>query len=124
MDYSTSAINNESDEETAVLKAIETGSGLHYILNKNIENSLFDTDSTALFSSSFDSNAENAAAAYNSVLKALDGLNDKKIVNYYYIGDVAVTVYENGSRIFVNYSDSDAKADNITVPARGWVRAD
>lgn len=124
MDYSTSAINNESDEETAVLKAIETGSGLHYILNKNIENSLFDTDSTALFSSSFDSNAENAAAAYNSVLKALDGLNDKKIVNHYYIGDVAVTVYENGSRIFVNYSDSDAKADNITVPARGWVRAD
>ena len=57
-------------------------------------------------------------------MKALDGLNDKKIVNHYYIGDVAVTVYENGSRIFVNYSDSDAKADNITVPARGWVRAD
>ena len=124
VDYSTSAINNESDEETAVLKAIETGSGLHYILNKNIDNSLFDTDSTALFSSSFDSNAENASAAYNSVFEALDGLNDKKIVNHYYIGNIAVTVYENGSRIFVNYSDSEAKAENITVPARGWIRID
>ena len=124
LDYSSSPINNESDEETALLKAIETGSGLHCILNKNIDNSLFDTDSTALFSSSFASNAESASAAYNSVLKALDGLNDKKIANHYYVGDIAVTVYENGSKIFVNYSDSAAKAENITVPARSWIRTD
>lgn len=124
LDYSSSPINNESDEETALLRAIETGSGLHCILNKNIDNSLFDTDSTALFSSSFASNAESASAAYNSVLKALDGLNDKKIANHYYVGDIAVTVYENGSKIFVNYSDSAAKVENITVPARSWIRTD
>lgn len=124
LEYTVSAINAQSDETAAVLKAVETGSGLHYVLNRNIDNSLFDTNSTALFSSSFAANSESAVKHCNSVIKALDGLNNRKIINHYYIGDVAVTVYDNGSKIYVNYSSQDKTVEGNSVSARNWLKID
>lgn len=124
LEYTVSAINTQSDETAAVLKAVETGSGLHYVLNSNIDNSLFDTNATALFSSSFGASSESAVKHCNSVIKALDGLNNRKIVNHYYIDDVAVTVYDNGSKIYVNYSSQDKTVEGRSVSARNWLRID
>lgn len=122
VEYTSPVINYQSDKETAVLKAIETGSGAHFVLNEGIDNTLFKTDSDRLFPTAYSQNRDFAIAAANKIQKALTGLNNKAIVSHSFAGNVAVTAYEDGTKIYVNYNNTDVTVDNITVKARDFLR--
>ena len=47
----------------------------------------------------------------------IKGLYIEDYVNY---GNVTKTVYGNNTAVFVNYSDSDANIDSVTVGAYGY----
>ena len=67
-------------------------------------------------------NRDFAIAAANKIQKALTGLNNKAIVSHSFAGNVAVTAYEDGTKIYVNYNNTDVTVDNITVKARDFLR--
>ena len=49
------------------------------------------------------------------------GLNTLKIVDHYLISDkLTVTQYENGTKVYVNYSAEAIEAEGVTVPARSY----
>ena len=58
----------------------------------------------------------------NKIQKGLTGLNNKAIVSHSFAGNVAVTAYEDGTKIYVNYNNTDVTVDNITVKARDFLR--
>lgn len=67
-------------------------------------------------------NRDFAIAVANKIQKALTGLNNKAIVSHSFAGNVAVTAYEDGTKIYVNYNNTDVTVDNITVKARDFLR--
>ena len=122
VDYTSQAINYFSDPETAVLKAIEYGSGLHFCLNENIDLNIFDTKYTALYSTSYEENRKFAISSSEKVTEALGGLNDKEIVSHVKADNVSVTYFEDGTRIYVNYNDKAVIVDGFEIPAKGYLR--
>ena len=58
-------------------------------------------------------------AAYQADLK---GLNSQRIVDHMILdADNRVTVYENGTKVYVNYGTEDYAAGAVLVPARSYV---
>ena len=56
---------------------------------------------------------------YQSEMK---GLGKKTMTGHTSLnGDVTLTTYNDGTRVFVNYSARDFEADGVTVPARDYV---
>ena len=52
----------------------------------------------------------------------MHGLNKQKITGHDQLtGDVFVTEYEDGTKVYVNYSDHDYKKNGVSVPARDYM---
>ena len=83
---------------------------------------LQDTNHTGYYGAWFDSWEEEAVQLINDYQTAMAGLNNQLIVGHEMIGaNVAVTTYENGSRVYVNYGGEDYAAGQVTVPARSYI---
>ena len=121
VDYVSSPAESNPDEE-AVLKVIETGSGLQYTFTMDFGDELYQTEYSRLYYTSFEVNREQALAQAQRVEAALSGLQNQQIVSHRVIGDLTVTGYEDGTLIYVNYSEQAIAYDGVTVPARNYFR--
>ena len=123
VDYVTECVNSSGNIQRTVLKLIETGSGLHYILTANAFDRLFETDYSHIYNTNYDYLKEDIQLNYKMIREALNGLNNMAITEHVYLTDEVVRVkYENGAVIYVNYGDSDYISDGFTVPAVGYYR--
>lgn len=125
VDYVTEQLNDSENIQRDILKLIETGSGLHYALTANEYEKLFDTEYSHIYNRNYDYLKDEIKEGYSTLKNALGGLYDKTILKHNYITrDVVCITYENGTVIYVNYSNTDYSIDNIKVPAMGYQRAD
>lgn len=119
----TPSVNLSVNDKKIVLKAVEGGCGLTYTIGSNFDNTLLNSTQKALYGSDI-----------NYVLKEIDGVMEngfnayyknvlgKRIVKHSVINhDVRCTEYENGYFVYVNYSDVNYIAENIDVPANGYL---
>ena len=61
--------------------------------------------------------------SYEYVSKALEGVYGLKITNHEQIAkDVYKTTYENGTSVYVNYSDEVYNAQGIKIEAQNYLR--
>ena len=52
----------------------------------------------------------------------MSGLNSQRIIGHEFItGEVHVTTYEDGTRVFVNYGESEYKEGSVQIPARDYL---
>ena len=52
----------------------------------------------------------------------MSGLNRLRITDHEILGDgIAVTTYENGTKVYVNYTEVDYQDGAIKIPAREYV---
>ncbi len=120
--YTGSSLNAEADRAYTLLKAIETGSGLKYTFTSNADDRLKGTDFSYLYYTNYTTDAGAALEEWKQLNEALEGLESVKIVGHSSDGSLAKTVYENGTVIYVNYSDSDITTDNGIVKAMSYLR--
>ena len=121
VDYVSSAPDGNPDEET-VLKAIETGSGLKYTFTMNLDSELYQTEYSGLYYTSFETGREQALKQVQKAEAALSGLQNQQMVSHRMIGELAITGYEDGTLIYVNYSEQEISYGGVTVPARDYFR--
>ena len=125
LSYSGEALNMSDDYETSLLKSVECGAGLHYLWIYKDNSLLKETDYDDLYSVQYSSWKEKAVSDYARVNEVLQGLTDVSIVSHELLSEDFVKVtYDNGTRIYVNYSDSAITADGVTVEARSFIRKD
>jgi len=125
VDYVTESLNNSENIKKDTLKLIETGSGLHYTLTGNGYEKLFDTEYSHIYNTDYNYLKDEIKESYSTLNSALGGLRDKAILKHNYITeDVVCITYENGTVIYVNYSNTDYSVGNIKVPAMGYHRVD
>lgn len=125
LSYSGEALNMADDYETSLLKSVECGAGLHYLWIYKDNSLLKETDYDDLYSVQYSSWKDKAISDYARVNEALKGLTGVSIVSHEYISEDLVKVtYDNGTKIYVNYSDEAVTADGVTVEARSFSRLD
>lgn len=121
LEYTGSPINLAGDYRTQLLKAAEYGAGLNFSLMAEKAQVLQNSFYSGYFASSYGEWGDLAIQLANEYQSAMSGLGNQKIVGHERIAEkVAVTRYENGTSVYVNYGDAPYSADGVTVPARSY----
>ncbi len=122
VDYTGNPINLSADWQTELLLCAEYGAGLSFTFMEEDGRILQETDHSGYFGANYDAWAEDAAAMINAYQQDMEGLNQQAIVDHRILdSDVTVTVYEDGTQVYVNYSTSDYRAGSQLVPARSYL---
>lgn len=120
-DYTSKPINLSGDYHTQLLRCAEYGAGLGFTFMSEDTQILQDTFHSNFYGAYYTDWSEKATEMVNQYQADMEGLNNQRIVNHEALTkDVTVTVYENGTSVYVNYGGEDYTADGVTVPARGY----
>ncbi len=121
--YSTNGAGNLSyDLPTQKLKWIEFGSLPYFYVTYESALNLRDTWNSTLFSSTWSDWKYIITDTYNEFRTNLSCVYGKQMTEHKIVSDtVSRVTYENGVKIYVNYADTEAVADGITIPAKGYV---
>lgn len=119
--YSSEVINQTGDETRSILQAVEYGAGFAYrwmyAENKSLQTVYFEE----AYSLNYASGINDAIKAYNRYNSELGHTAGLMIVGHARLAeDVAMTRYEDGTVVYVNYSGSDYVHEGVTIPARDY----
>lgn len=123
--YSGSLLNGEYTRES-LLKAIETNTNPRFVAMERYKNVPATSDLTKYYSASLDAWTEQMTELYTALCELNAETEGSAIAGHSIVAEqVFCTEYENGTAVYVNYSDKDfTLADGLTVPAEDYtVRA-
>ncbi len=121
-DYTGEPINLSGDYQTALLESAEYGAGLNFTFMAENTRVLQDSDYSVYTSSGYEYWKDNAIEMIIRYQREMDGLNRKKITGHERLAEeVTVTVYEDGTRVYVNYGKSDYRGDDVKISARDYL---
>ena len=115
-------VNFEANEREYFLKLVETGIYPSFYLTYENPSELIYTNSSDVYTSQYSVYRSQILQYYNE-LKELNALVSGSRIIGHEISDTGITIvtYDNGIKIYVNYSEMDASFDGITVPALSYV---
>ena len=124
VEFAGSAINLDGDYDYSVLKAIENGANLYFILSKQNTSELKQfTRFSRYYAIGFDIWKDDLISTYNEFNDAM------KQVKYSYITHhetletrVVKVVYENGVGFILNYNTHPVEIDGQTVEAMSFIQ--
>ena len=120
-DYTGEPINLAADSVEEFLKCVEYGAGLNYTFMAEDTRILQDTLHSGYYAAYYDSWKDNAIATITRYQSDMAGLNQQSIVDHRRLDNgVTITTYEDGTKVFVNYSDRDLTVLGQKVPARDY----
>ena len=123
---STESINLASEPEVEILKAVEAGSGLGYTVIADYYNEFIEYQGYEFFGSKYSDIRDDIISTANTLedyYKAIAGAEIKS--HTVFANGLRETVYSNGVKAVVNYTDKDIVAeDGTTVLAKDyyWVK--
>jgi hypothetical protein len=123
--YAGSAWNMADDQDSAFnfLKALETGSALHYTWFFADSSAIKLTQYDHFYSADYRRWIDEAGQRYNELNDALRDVQSQTIAEHRKLAEgVYQTTFEQGKTIIVNYNDKAASVDGITLGAKDyWV---
>ena len=115
-------INQCATENSAFLRAVETGSELSFLVMYEDAGIVNGTEYDNLYGTTFNMLEDDIVKMYSEYKALLDKISDKTITDYkIHSKYVTETVYENGVCVFVNYGDSTYKTTKTEVPANSFI---
>ena len=120
--YTGEAINLAGDYMNHLLECAEYGAGLNFSLMKEDTSILQDTAYSCYAGASWDRWKESLVPMITRYQNEMKGLNSIRITDHEILTrDIHVTTYEDGTKVYVNYSDKDYRTSGNTVPARDYL---
>ena len=115
-------VNFEANEREYFLKLVETGIYPSFYLTYENPSELIYTNSSDVYTSQYSVYREQILNYY-SELKQISELTKNSMITDHEMTDTGVTIvtYDNGVKLYINYSETELKADNVTVPALSYV---
>lgn len=114
-------VNFEANKKEFFLKMVETGTYPSFYITKENSADLIYTNSSDIYSSQY-SVYKDTIVSYDKELRAVNEKVDGAFIVGHEIGDNKVTVvtYDNGVKIYINYSDTEKTEDGIKIPAMSY----
>lgn len=120
-DYTGESLNISGDYVQEFLRCVEYGAGLNFTFMAEDGRVLQDTRHSTLFGASYEAWKEEMLAMVSKYQQEMEGLNQQRIVSHEMLTeDVAVTGYEDGTKVYVNYSADVYTNGGVTVDARSY----
>lgn len=122
VDYTSNTGNLGGNIQKTVLKSIEYGAGVHFVLNAKLPESLYNTEFSYLYDTDFVKKRDEILKGCLTVQQALEGLANIPIKDHSFQNGLSQTVYLDGTVIIVNYNDSDIEVNGKTVSSGSYLR--
>ena len=120
--YTGEAINLSGDYRNSLLESAEYGAGLNFTFMKADTSVLQDSAYSCYTAASYDRWKDEVLPMILRYQTEMSGLNSQRITGHEALtNEVHVTTYEDGTRVYVNYSGTEYKKGSVTVPARDYV---
>jgi len=121
MNYAGDAMNLADDYRTSFLKSLESGAGLYFKWIYADNSVLKETDFDYLYSVCYDTWIEGAIDSWKEINDVTGSLQNQTIEKHEIAAkDVVCVTYEDGTRIWINYSSEDVTLDGVTVSAKDY----
>ncbi len=121
VEFANSSINLALNDRTQFLKAIETGTGLSFMLTGEYSADTTLVGETVFYATLFEDNKETIASLLDESKEYLESVKSAKITAHSNLSaKVTKTVFSNGVGVIVNYGDSAVTVENVKVPAKGF----
>ena len=114
-------LNLSEDQETFLLRMIETGVNPTFALTWQKSAELQDTRYEYLLSTEYSVLRQQILKVWAQWQEASQGLSSQTICDHRIEGDLRCTTYEDGTKVYVNYGWSDGTMDDNVIPARRWL---
>ncbi len=114
-------VNLSEDQDTFLLRLLETGTNPAFAVTWQPSAQLRDTRYEYLLSTQWEQQRGQILSVWQTWRESMAGLGDQMITGHRIEGDLRCTAYENGVRVYVNYGWDDGTLDGHTVPARGYL---
>lgn len=122
VNYAGEPINMAESYETNLLKSIETGAGLYFVFAEILPMDLQMTEYTGYSGARFDLWESTLQELYQKLNADLGHTYGLRIVDHQYLTDkVTVTVYEDGTHVYVNYGSEDYAVTGGTVKGTDYL---
>lgn len=118
-DYAGPAVNYDSERSANwyLLKSLETGSNLYFMLSAEDTKILLKTDYT-MFYNTYYLNWKNEIIRLNNIINSV-GIHNSRLVNHKILADnVYEVTYENGLKLIINYTNSTYYDSNSGISVR------
>lgn len=116
------SVNLTMDDNTALLKAAEAGTGLSYTVCKSYSTKLISSSQNSLYATDYAGVKDRIISQAEEYGKLYDQIKDSYISSHRAISnELRETVFANGVKVYVNYGYSELSADGVSVPARSYV---
>ncbi len=119
-DLFSEPVNLSQDRRILLLQLLEAGVNPCFALTNEPSSMLVDTRYEHLLSTQYAIQKDDVLVLWDEWSRAMDGLNGLTITDHAVIGDLRVTTYEDGTRVYVNYGASAREEDGVSVEARGY----
>ncbi len=120
--FTCKSINQSPNADIAVLRAVESGAGLNYLLIYDNQLNLMDTNYESLFSVNYKTQIEKILEDYRKLNQEMGYLQNVRIVDHEHLTeDVNCVTYEDGTKIYVNYGKEAYETSEGTVEALAWL---
>lgn len=121
-EYAGTPVNLSGDMNTMLLKSVESGAGLSFQLICGDNSLLKNTEFDSLYSVNFEAWKDTALAAWQKVNEAVGDLQGLLITGHEKLSDdVYCTIYEDGTRVIVNYGRQEVQYQGNTVGAQDFL---
>lgn len=118
---SSEAINLSSNENTMILRCIETGVSPSFTLLYDYKVDNIVADFSSLYGSKFNGIKENAVSITEEVQSVLSKIDGAKIIKHTVLDNgLRVTVYDNGFTVAVNYTDKALEYNGYSIEAESY----
>ncbi|MGN0428387.1 MAG: DUF5696 domain-containing protein [Agathobacter sp.] len=114
-------VNFEANKQEFFLKMVETGTYPSFYITQEESSELIYTNSCDIYSSQYNV-YRNEIIEYTNALKALNEKVAGSFIKSHEIGENGVTVvtYDNGVKVYVNYSAADQTVDGVTIASMSY----
>ena len=122
VNYSGEPLNLTQNGEKELLKSVEYGAGLHFTFMNETAFILQNTSYSQYFGADFEAWSDRAVEIYTRYNNELGHIFHQRMTGHEFLSDmVTCTSYEDGTRVYVNYSYEAYNApDGTIVPARDY----
>ena len=120
--YTGEPVNLAGDYRTLLLECAEYGAGLNFTFMAANTSILQDSAYSCYTSAGWQGWKDEATAMILKYQSDMRGLNRQRITGHEKAAaGVSVTEYEDGTRVYVNYTDNEYRSGTVTVPARDYL---
>lgn len=122
VEYVGESLNLTRELQDELLKSAEYGAGLSFTLMEESSFTLQNTLYTEYFGAEYAAAKDNMYAIYNRYNKELGHVFNQEMTDHDYLAtDITCTTYEDGTKVYVNYTYQDyTAADGTVVPAKDY----